>query len=67
MKGSLYSCLLIARLPSGSRVFNWILEIIYRLEIWLGTRLETWLGMRLGTRLGMRLETWLGMRLITEC
>ena len=55
VKGSLYSCLLIARLPSGSRMFNWILEIIYRLEIWLGMRLEIWLG--------MRLETWLGMRL----
>ena len=29
VKGSLYSCLLIACLPSGSRTLNWHLESIY--------------------------------------
>ena len=29
VKGSLYSCLLIAHLPSRSRTFNWHLETIY--------------------------------------
>ena len=35
VKGSLYSCLLIATLPSRSRMLNWILEIIYSLTPWL--------------------------------
>ena len=29
VKGSLYSCLLIVHLPSGSRMLNWHLETIY--------------------------------------
>ena len=29
MKGSLYSCLLVVHLPSGSRTLNWNLETIY--------------------------------------
>ena len=29
VKGSLYSCLLIMRLPSGSKRFNWHLETIH--------------------------------------
>ena len=34
MKGSLYSCLLSACLPSGSRMVNWRMETIYMLAHW---------------------------------